>query len=486
MSDRKWIIWGAGKNGKQIYDLLNSCGENIVLFVDENKSLHGKYIGNVLVGTLNQVDDIHDYMICVTVQGSFRKIKDHLIRQFHICETQVIHYATCIFEMIEYHLHLFEEYSFNRDKISEKITILFECGSGLGLGGIETWNLTFGKMLLKRGYHVKYLLPENSVFDVMDPWVLIKGCTSFKEGWNIHFLKKAVEQIVGQLPCVFIANHLNILVLAAYIVKKLYPSKINIISIVHGGNETILEWNCNIEPYVDSLIGVAENGICNKLRNYGISSDKIERVVCPITYPEYLNRNYSEENQPIKLGYAARLELNDRDKRVDYLIPLIERLEKSKIKYVLSVAGKGDYEWILKEFLAKKKLEKHVKLLGFINRDEMPNFWNKQDIFINLSDSEGNCISMLEAMARGNVPVLTDVSGVRDSVIDRENGFIVNCGDIDAIAEKIIFLYKNRDLLSKMGRKAYEKIKIQYNEQAMFKLFESHLLRLKIMREKYF
>lgn len=486
MGDRKWIIWGAGKNGKRIYELMNSCGEYIALFVDENKNLHGKNIGNVLIGTLNEIDCIFDYMICVTVQGSFRKIRDYLMEQFHICETQIVHYATCIFEMVEHHLNLFDKYSLYKKDASKKTTILFECGSGLGLGGIETWNLTFGRMLLKRGYSVKYLLPEKSVYNVMDPCVWIKDCTSFKEGWNINFLNKAVKQIIDQLPCVFIANHLNILVLAAYIAKKLYPSKINIVSIVHGGNESILEWNYKIEPYVDIIIGVAENGICNKLRNFGISSDKIIRVVCPIACPEHLNRNYSEENQPIKLGYAARLEINDRDKRVDYLIPLIEKLEKSKVKYVLSVAGKGDYEWFLKEFVRKYKLEDHIKVLGFVNRDEMPDFWSKQDIFINMSDSEGNCMSMLEAMAQGNVPVLTDVSGVRDSITDGENGFIVNCGDMDGIVEKIIFLYKNRELLSKMGTKAYEKIKIQYNEHAMLNLFETHVLRLKVMKEKQY
>ena len=74
-------------------------------------------------------------------------------------------------------------------------------------------------------------------------------------------------------------------------------------------------------------------------------------------------------------------------------------------------------------------------------------------------------MAMMEAIGQGTVPVLTDVSGVRDSVVHEENGFIVDTGDMNGIAHYIDFLYHNRDMLPLMGRKGWEWINQNYNEE---------------------
>lgn len=55
----------------------------------------------------------------------------------------------------------------------------------------------------------------------------------------------------------------------------------------------------------------------------------------------------------------------------------------------------------------------------------MINFCQEQDLFLNFSDSEGNSMSKVEAMACRSIPVVTNISGVRDSIVNDKNGFIV-------------------------------------------------------------
>ena len=77
---------------------------------------------------------------------------------------------------------------------------------------------------------------------------------------------------------------------------------------------------------------------------------------------------------------------------------------------------------------------------------------------ISCSEWEGHSISQSEAMAAGAVPVITDVSGARDDVTDGYNGFVVPVGDIDALADRICFLYHNRNEIEQLGKHAHEVI----------------------------
>ena len=77
---------------------------------------------------------------------------------------------------------------------------------------------------------------------------------------------------------------------------------------------------------------------------------------------------------------------------------------------------------------------------------------------ISCSEWEGHSITQAEAMAGGAVPVITDVSGARDDVIDGKNGFIVPVGDVALLTDKIEYLYNNRDKLDMMGHMAHRTI----------------------------
>ena len=97
----------------------------------------------------------------------------------------------------------------------------------------------------------------------------------------------------------------------------------------------------------------------------------------------------------------------------------------------------------------------YVTFLGKIKRKNISEFWQKMDIGINMSDYEGRSISMLEMMANGTVPVLTNVSGVREDIINNINGYIIPLGDVNTAVNKIEYLYNHRNKLVEMGEKAH-------------------------------
>ena len=157
-------------------------------------------------------------------------------------------------------------------------------------------------------------------------------------------------------------------------------------------------------------------------------------------------------------------------KRVDLFLELAKKLKERAIDVRINIVGTGDYSKTLNRKIQEEKLCKLVVLLGYMERKNIRDFWSRQDIMVSCSEWEGHSISQSEAMAEGAVPVITDVSGARDDVADGGNGYVVEVGNIEAIACRIQELYYDRNKLKEMGTCAHNTIyeRQKDNDQAEF------------------
>ncbi len=459
----KWILWGAGKIGKKVAKFLSEFDEDIECFVDSNPQKNNLLIEGIIVKDKKILNNLNpNHIVCVTIARDTLEIKKNIQNDYNIEEKRVISYFECWRDVIEMYTEQLTDINIKLEGKKSK-NIIFGMTNGLGLGGIETWSITMGNILKKEGYTIKYFVPfgrKNSDYDCVE--------TSSEDILGFSNKKDICEnvRILSQnLPCVFFADRINNLLPVAYICKKLFPKKIQIILIIHSGREANIRKHLIFSKWVDSYIGVSQSGICEKIVNYGIPQNKVFHVVCPVKRMKNFDRVYSLNKEEIQISYAARIDFSDTEKRQDYLLKLLIELSKSSNKYHINIAGEGQSQNELERFIREHNLQNLVTLHGHIEREKMHIFWKKQDIFISVSDSEGNSMAMMEAMGQGVVPVLTDVSGVKDSIVHGENGFIVDRGDINKIAYYIDFLYHNREMLPKMGRKAWERITQNYDEE---------------------
>lgn len=146
------------------------------------------------------------------------------------------------------------------------------------------------------------------------------------------------------------------------------------------------------------------------------------------------------------------------DKRTDLLLRLAEVLLEKNENFILEIAGAGEYETNVRTFIDEERMGGYVRVIGRLSREEIPSFWERQDICVNISDTEGRSISIIEAMGGGAVPVVTATSGVREDIEDGVNGYIVPLGDYRAMADRIEYLSAHRDRLPQMGGLAHERI----------------------------
>ena len=125
----------------------------------------------------------------------------------------------------------------------------------------------------------------------------------------------------------------------------------------------------------------------------------------------------------------------------------------------------------MRQQIQSKNLQHRVILSGLLKQEQIPEFWERQDIMITCSEKEGHSISQVEAMASGAVPVITDTSGARDDVNDGYNGYVVGVGQIEELVDKIMYLSAHREKLTQMGKNAYETIKMRSGQPDLIEEF---------------
>lgn len=114
-------------------------------------------------------------------------------------------------------------------------------------------------------------------------------------------------------------------------------------------------------------------------------------------------------------------------KRVNLIIESLAGITDKSISWTHFGDGE-DFEKIKK--LAKEKLPENIKyeFKGRVPNSEIYDYYNENNInlFINVSESEGLPVSIMEAISFGVPVIATDVGGTNEIVSDGENGFLLD------------------------------------------------------------
>jgi glycosyltransferase involved in cell wall biosynthesis len=121
------------------------------------------------------------------------------------------------------------------------------------------------------------------------------------------------------------------------------------------------------------------------------------------------------------------------------------------------IVGGGDSQRYQKE-LTRHGFGSHFIFTGF--RVDIPQIIAALDVsIISSSRGEGLTGSVVEAMAMAKPVVSTAVAGNPEFVHDRQTGMLVEPGNMQAMAEAMIYLIENPDEAAAIGRRAYEFVK---------------------------
>lgn len=116
--------------------------------------------------------------------------------------------------------------------------------------------------------------------------------------------------------------------------------------------------------------------------------------------------------------------------------------------FELQIIGEGE---LLPSLKAEFKYCSNVSFDGWQNQDFVRKAMIKADIFLFPSRLEGLPNVVVEALAAGAVPVVTDLeSGISDFIIQEYNGMLVEKDNVEMFADSIFKLYSDAALLRRL------------------------------------
>jgi glycosyltransferase involved in cell wall biosynthesis len=124
-------------------------------------------------------------------------------------------------------------------------------------------------------------------------------------------------------------------------------------------------------------------------------------------------------------------------------IPLIMKRAKRDVKFV--IIGEGSQKNYLLNLAIKSKAESSVEFKGLLSGEDLIQYYQDSDIYVSTSLSDSTSVSLLEAMAFGLIPVVTDIPGNREWIREGENGFLFPKSDHRTLAERIVGVINELD-----------------------------------------
>ncbi|MCK5534746.1 glycosyltransferase family 4 protein [bacterium] len=134
------------------------------------------------------------------------------------------------------------------------------------------------------------------------------------------------------------------------------------------------------------------------------------------------------------------------------------------------LVGDGVLRPAIEGLIAKLNLQEKIKLPGW--RRDVSQLLQTFDIMVLTSLWEGLPRVFPEAMALGIPVVATGVDGAREVIKNGVNGFLVPPKDIEAMAQKIIYLFNNPETMKQIGIKGKEMLSSTFDIDQMVKEIE--------------
>jgi glycosyltransferase involved in cell wall biosynthesis len=179
----------------------------------------------------------------------------------------------------------------------------------------------------------------------------------------------------------------------------------------------------------------------------------------PVSNPvefELFEKEYDKNKLKKDLGlsdftliYCGRLA---PEKHIDLIIRVAAQLREAIPTISVVISGTGSEENNLKELAKKLGIFDRIKFYGYIKeKEEFVRLYKASDVFLMLGTAETQSIVMMQAMASGLSVIGVKAWGLVD-FINEKNGILIEPNDLDALKDRILFLYKNKEIRENLGR----------------------------------
>ncbi len=263
-----------------------------------------------------------------------------------------------------------------------------------------------------------------------------------------------------------------------YDLLPLLKKDVKKIDLIHAfiGDNSFEEWSLPLIPLIDKRIVLGPKHVL-KLASYysekNINEEYLKRVLIipnKVEIPTNFSKKSFENN--LTVLFIAR---DSPEKRIPVFLKVASKCEELGLPFIFTMIG--DFENY------RHELTKNVNFIPRIkDKSQLNLHYAKSHLVMLTSSYEGFPMVLLEGMALGNIPIITDVGEVSSWVNESSGtGFIVeNYSDtehlISGFVDKLTFIANHKELLPEMSMNVINLIKKSFNEESFTKKYRDLLI----------
>ena len=202
-----------------------------------------------------------------------------------------------------------------------------------------------------------------------------------------------------------------------------------ILSRAHGfdlyeerNNKKYLPFRTYINNNLDEIHFISEDGM-----NYfkGKHKGGARKTITRLGTRRYIKSRNKKITDKKTLSIASCSTIG-RVKRLDIIIDFLSSLE-TPFLWIHLGSGQEKFQRQVEEYAANKLKDKSYKFIGQVSNAEVLDIYDKYqvDYFINMSDSEGVPVSMMEAMSMGIPVIARNVGGISE-ILSNDKGILLD------------------------------------------------------------
>ena len=349
---------------------------------------------------------------------------------------------------------------------SNQKPLCFILANGLTNGGVTTWAINTSRRMVVKGQACAIIAhepePGNDVFPRSDQdWIV--ECAGNASGHlpNPKEIAAFARCYASLGDAILLPNwSWGTWVGVAAMMRNPKPQN-RVIGIAHTDEKAYYDIMTYYEPIISKFIAVSDHIHQRLVELMPQRQHDIIRLPCPVPRRAAEARS-NEQRHTLRIGYAGRIQ--NYQKRILDLQDLAADLSQCSGHYCFEIAGDGTHLQQLKNFFNENHFDNvTVNFHGLLDSEAIAALWSSVDIGILFSSHEGLSISMIESMAAGCVQVLTNVSGVGDTVTPGVNGFVHAVGDTQAMATSLQNLWAQPELLSRLSASCIEHVQLNHD-----------------------
>lgn len=335
------------------------------------------------------------------------------------------------------------------------------------LSGVNSALEAIGKELVRLGWDVEIVFTRGA-----DKIAQTASDAAHLPEIPYRYLEQTTLDVGGMWEALlaYLETNAPCIMLMAYdfVANSIAPAlseKVGVVLWAQSDDKDYYEQVYRLGRYCNAVVCVSEhirNGVMELNPLIGARSQVIHNASI---WQKQIVTNNPRRTERLRLIYTGRL--TQYQKRILDVVELAAGLDRLQVPYEITLVGEFS-PWERTEDIFKLRAKEHlddgrIKLPGRMTRKQILEGLSRNDFFILLSDFEGLPLSLIEAMARGCVPVVAAMkSGIPEVITTGENGLIVDGRDYDVWARSLVECWCDTERLAQMSERARKTVEERF------------------------